>query len=89
MMEDNKHLAHSIDGAIQSAGQEVTNLRSELSATSRRLAELGASSPPSSENHRQYNHREDSLRYRGECPPPRHVFTPATRVCVGGFFPVF
>lgn len=42
-MDDNKQLAQRIDGAIQSASQEVTNLRSELSATSRRLAELGAS----------------------------------------------
>lgn len=66
-MEDNKHLAHRIDGTIQSASQEVTNLRSELSATSRRLAELGASSPPALENHHQYNHRDDSLHYRGEC----------------------
>uniref|UniRef100_A0A674MQH7 Kazrin, periplakin interacting protein b n=1 Tax=Takifugu rubripes TaxID=31033 RepID=A0A674MQH7_TAKRU len=64
MMEDNKHLAHRIDGAIQSASQEVTNLRSELSATSRRLAELGASSPPGLENHHQYNHQDDSLHYR-------------------------
>uniref|UniRef100_A0A8C7XTG2 Kazrin, periplakin interacting protein a n=1 Tax=Oryzias sinensis TaxID=183150 RepID=A0A8C7XTG2_9TELE len=39
MMDDNKQLAQRIDGAIQSASQEVTNLRSELSATSRRLAE--------------------------------------------------
>lgn len=67
MMEDNKHLAHRIDGAIQSASQEVTNLRSELSTTSRRLAELGASSPPGLENHHQYNHQDDSLHYRGEC----------------------
>ncbi|XP_019911193.2 kazrin, periplakin interacting protein b isoform X3 [Esox lucius] len=69
MMEDNKQLAQRIDGAIQSASQEVTNLRSELSATSRRLAELGASSPPSPmENnhpHHQHNHHDhDSLRYR-------------------------
>ncbi|XP_056292719.1 kazrin-A-like isoform X2 [Pseudoliparis swirei] len=64
MMEDNKHLAQRIDGAIQSASQEVTNLRSELSATSRRLAELGASSPPALENHHQYNHHDDSLHYR-------------------------
>lgn len=42
MMDDNKQLAQRIDGAIQSASQEVTNLRSELSSTSRRLAELGA-----------------------------------------------
>uniref|UniRef100_A0A3Q3G1W8 Kazrin, periplakin interacting protein a n=1 Tax=Labrus bergylta TaxID=56723 RepID=A0A3Q3G1W8_9LABR len=42
MMDDNKQLAQRIDGAIQSASQEVTNLRSELSATSSRLAELGA-----------------------------------------------
>lgn len=64
-MEDNKQLAHRIDGAIQSASQEVTNLRSELSATSRRLAELGASSPPALEN--RHNHHDDSLHYRGEC----------------------
>ncbi|KAJ4918312.1 hypothetical protein JOQ06_015033 [Pogonophryne albipinna] len=69
MMEDNKHLAQRIDGAIQSASQEVTNLRSELSATSRRLAELGASSPPALENHHQYNHHDDSLHYRGDHPP--------------------
>lgn len=67
MMEDNKQLAQRIDGAIQSASQEVTNLRSELSATSRRLAELGASSPPALENHHQHNHHDDSLHYRGEC----------------------
>lgn len=72
MMEDNKHLAHRIDGAIQSASQEVTNLRSELSTTSRRLAELGASSPPALENHHhQYNHQDDSFRYRGECHSTR------------------
>ncbi|XP_018556107.1 kazrin, periplakin interacting protein b isoform X1 [Lates calcarifer] len=64
MMEDNKQLAQRIDGAIQSASQEVTNLRSELSATSRRLAELGASSPPALENHHQHNHHDDSLHYR-------------------------
>ncbi|XP_035376207.1 kazrin, periplakin interacting protein b isoform X4 [Electrophorus electricus] len=56
MMEDNKQLAQRIDGAIQSASQEVTNLRSELSATSRRLAELGACSPPSVENSPRSTH---------------------------------
>ncbi|KAK6321686.1 hypothetical protein J4Q44_G00086620 [Coregonus suidteri] len=75
MMEDNKQLAQRIDGAIQSASQEVTNLRSELSATSRRLAELGASSPPSplenNHQHHQHNHHDhDSLRYRD--PAGRH-----------------
>ncbi|XP_065277424.1 kazrin isoform X2 [Emys orbicularis] len=40
MMEDNKQLALRIDGAIQSASQEMTNLRAELTATNRRLAEL-------------------------------------------------
>uniref|UniRef100_A0A8C9RG11 Kazrin, periplakin interacting protein n=1 Tax=Scleropages formosus TaxID=113540 RepID=A0A8C9RG11_SCLFO len=55
MMDDNKQLAQRIDGAIQSASQEVTNLRSELSATSRRLAELGAGEPPVVENN-QHNH---------------------------------
>uniref|UniRef100_A0A8D0HN58 Kazrin n=1 Tax=Sphenodon punctatus TaxID=8508 RepID=A0A8D0HN58_SPHPU len=44
MMEDNKQLALRIDGAIQSASQEVTNLRAELTATNRRLAELSSSS---------------------------------------------
>ncbi|XP_031421445.1 kazrin-A-like [Clupea harengus] len=42
MMEDNNQLAGRIDAAVQSASQEVTNLRSELTATSRRLAQLGA-----------------------------------------------
>lgn len=77
MMEDNKQLAQRIDGAIQSASQEVTNLRSELSATSRRLAELGASSPPALENHHQHNHHDDSLHYRGEC----HSMCMSTFVC--------
>ncbi|KAM7139336.1 kazrin isoform 1-T1 [Macrochelys suwanniensis] len=44
MMEDNKQLALRIDGAIQSASQEMTNLRAELTATNRRLAELGGGS---------------------------------------------
>ena len=35
MMEDNKQLALRIDGAVQSASQEVTNLRAELTATNR------------------------------------------------------
>ncbi|MBN3323461.1 KAZRN protein, partial [Atractosteus spatula] len=56
MMDDNKQLAHRIDGAIQSASQEVTNLRSELTATSRRLAELGANEPPVMENNQQNSH---------------------------------
>jgi len=57
MMDDNKQLAQRIDGAIQSASQEVTNLRSELSATSRRLAELGATdSSASMVETLQHNH---------------------------------
>lgn len=56
MMDDNKQLAQRIDGAIQSASQEVTNLRSELSATSRRLAELGASESASMLETLQHNH---------------------------------
>ena len=81
MMEDNKQLAQRIDGAIQSASQEVTNLRSELSATSRRLAELGASSPPSPlVNNHQHHHDHDSLRYRGE------LHTVCVCVCVGEVF---
>ncbi|XP_053083031.1 kazrin, periplakin interacting protein b isoform X3 [Pangasianodon hypophthalmus] len=54
MMEDNKQLAQHIDGALHSASQEVTNLRSELSATSRRLAELRANSPTGVENNHQH-----------------------------------
>ncbi|XP_077314034.1 kazrin isoform X1 [Lithobates pipiens] len=42
MMDDNKQLALRIDGAIQSASQEVTNLRTELTATNRRLAEINS-----------------------------------------------
>ncbi|CAL8251397.1 unnamed protein product [Arctogadus glacialis] len=48
MMDDNRQLAQRIDGAIQSASAEVSCLRSELSATSRRLADLGASETSSS-----------------------------------------
>lgn len=55
-MDDNKQLAQRIDGAIQSASQEVTNLRSELSATSRRLAELGAAESVSMLETLQHNH---------------------------------
>ncbi|XP_061543518.1 kazrin, periplakin interacting protein b isoform X3 [Phycodurus eques] len=66
MMEDNKQLGRHIDGAIRSAGQEVSNLRSELTATNCRLAGLGAGSPAALENHhhRQHKHHADSLRYR-------------------------
>ncbi|XP_072283404.1 kazrin isoform X4 [Pyxicephalus adspersus] len=52
MMDDNKQLALRIDGAIQSASQEVTNLRTELTATNRRLAELN-SGGDSMENNQQ------------------------------------
>ncbi|MEE6483486.1 hypothetical protein FKM82_013567 [Ascaphus truei] len=55
MMEDNKQLALRIDGAIQSASQEVTNLRSELTATNRRLAELNSSTDPSVMENNQHN----------------------------------
>ncbi|CAM5166524.1 unnamed protein product [Eretmochelys imbricata] len=56
MMEDNKQLALRIDGAIQSASQEMTNLRAELTATSRRLAELGSSpAAPSLMENNQHN----------------------------------
>ncbi|XP_041425309.1 kazrin isoform X2 [Xenopus laevis] len=54
MMEDNKQLALRIDGAIQSASQEVTNLRAELTATNRRLAELNSGDPCVMENN-QHN----------------------------------
>uniref|UniRef100_A0A3Q2PF90 Kazrin, periplakin interacting protein a n=1 Tax=Fundulus heteroclitus TaxID=8078 RepID=A0A3Q2PF90_FUNHE len=74
MMDDNKQLAQRIDGAIQSASQEVTNLRSELSATSRRLAELGATdSSASMPETVQHNHND---------PSPQHMQkAPATDLC--------
>ncbi|KAM8867843.1 kazrin, periplakin interacting protein b isoform 2-T2 [Synchiropus picturatus] len=82
MMDDNKQLAQRIDGAIQSASQEVTNLRAELAATSCRLAELGASSPPGFEihHHRHYNHHDDSLRYR-DAPVLHRQKTVVTDMC--------
>ncbi|XP_013926930.1 PREDICTED: kazrin [Thamnophis sirtalis] len=46
MMEGNQQLALRIDGALQAAGQEVSALRAELGAASRRLAELSADGPP-------------------------------------------
>ncbi|KAM6929772.1 kazrin-A isoform 4-T4 [Lycodopsis pacificus] len=64
MMDDNKQLAQRIDGAIQSASQEVTNLRSELSATSRRLAELGATDSASMLETLQQNHNDPSSHPR-------------------------
>lgn len=54
-MEDNKQLAQHVDGTVQSVGQEVTNLHSELLATSRRLAELGANGYTWIENNRQHS----------------------------------
>ncbi|XP_018544480.1 kazrin-A isoform X3 [Lates calcarifer] len=69
MMDDNKQLAQRIDGAIQSASQEVTNLRSELSATSRRLAELGATdSSASMLETLQHNHNDPSPHARQKPP---------------------
>ncbi|XP_037628353.1 kazrin-A isoform X1 [Sebastes umbrosus] len=68
MMDDNKQLAQRIDGAIQSASQEVTNLRSELSATSRRLAELGATDSASVLETLQHNHNDPSSHPRQKPP---------------------
>ncbi|KAH1175616.1 hypothetical protein KIL84_022141 [Mauremys mutica] len=65
MMEDNKQLALRIDGAIQSASQEMTNLRAELTATNRRLAELGSSSAsPSVMENNQHNAQERGTKTR-------------------------
>ncbi|XP_028308324.1 kazrin-like isoform X5 [Gouania willdenowi] len=76
MMDDNKQLAQRIDGAIQSASQEVTNLRSELSATSRRLAELGAAdSPPGMLETLQHNHNDPSPHSRQKPPASDLVYT--------------
>ncbi|XP_018081566.2 kazrin isoform X3 [Xenopus laevis] len=60
MMEDNKQLALRIDGAIQSASQEVTNLRAELTATNRRLAELNSGDPCVMENNQ---HNTQGMEY--------------------------
>uniref|UniRef100_A0A803KDS7 Kazrin, periplakin-interacting protein n=3 Tax=Xenopus tropicalis TaxID=8364 RepID=A0A803KDS7_XENTR len=60
MMEDNKQLALRIDGAIQSASQEVTNLRAELTATNRRLAELNSADPCVMENNQ---HNTQGMEY--------------------------
>uniref|UniRef100_A0A3P9QI32 Kazrin, periplakin interacting protein a n=1 Tax=Poecilia reticulata TaxID=8081 RepID=A0A3P9QI32_POERE len=69
MMDDNKQLAQRIDGAIQSASQEVTNLRSELSATSRRLAELGATDSSASMLETvQHNHNDPSPQHKQKPP---------------------
>ncbi|XP_026224102.1 kazrin isoform X1 [Anabas testudineus] len=74
MMDDNKQLAQRIDGAIQSASQEVTNLRSELSATSRRLAELGATDSSAS--------MLETLQHNHNDPPPHpRQKPPATDLC--------
>ena len=56
MMEDNNQLAGRIDAAVQSASQEVTNLRSELTATSRRLAQLGATETAATPPHTDTSH---------------------------------
>ncbi|XP_077441947.1 kazrin-A isoform X5 [Vanacampus margaritifer] len=76
MMDDNKQLAQRIDGAIQSASQEVTNLRSELSATSRRLTELGAADPSGSMLETlQHNHNDTSLHTRQKAPATDLCYT--------------
>uniref|UniRef100_A0A4W5JXP6 Kazrin, periplakin interacting protein n=1 Tax=Hucho hucho TaxID=62062 RepID=A0A4W5JXP6_9TELE len=78
MMDDNKQLAQRIDGASQSTSLEVTslevtNLRSELTATSSRLAELGATDrerDPFMENHNpQHNHHHDPSVHQRQNPP--------------------
>ncbi|XP_054648268.1 kazrin-like isoform X1 [Dunckerocampus dactyliophorus] len=76
MMDDNKQLAQRIDGAIQSASQEVTNLRSELSATSRRLTEMGAGDPSGSMLETlQHNHNDASPHTRQKVPSTELGYT--------------
>ncbi|KAJ4935037.1 hypothetical protein JOQ06_007815, partial [Pogonophryne albipinna] len=83
MMDDNKQLAQRIDGAIQSASQEVTNLRSELSATSRRLAELGATDSGSMLETLQHNHNGRTAPRRVDIPLTlMHAHTPAVSIAV-------
>ncbi|XP_061690910.1 kazrin-A isoform X3 [Syngnathoides biaculeatus] len=77
MMDDNKQLAQRIDGAIQSASQEVTNLRSELSATSRRLTELGAAEPSGSM-------LESLQRNYNDTSPHTRQKVPSTDLCYTG-----
>ncbi|XP_063798999.1 kazrin isoform X4 [Pseudophryne corroboree] len=60
MMEDYKQLALRLDGEIQSASQEATNLRSELSATNRRLTDLKSADPCVMENNQ---HNTQGLEY--------------------------
>uniref|UniRef100_H2YB29 Uncharacterized protein n=1 Tax=Ciona savignyi TaxID=51511 RepID=H2YB29_CIOSA len=40
MVDNNRRLANHIDGTIQSANQEVNNLRVELNVTNQKLLEL-------------------------------------------------
>ncbi|XP_078414287.1 kazrin-like isoform X6 [Cetorhinus maximus] len=66
-MEDNKQLAGRIDGAVQSASREVTSLRAELTATSRRLAELSSGADSAvMDTKQQQQHREDDCDVRSE-----------------------
>nr|XP_061803070.1 kazrin-like isoform X1 [Nerophis lumbriciformis] len=83
MMDDNKQLAQRIDGAIQSASQEVTNLRSELSATSRRLTELGAADLSGNMLETvQHNHNATHHHHHLHTPSPHaKQKTPSTDLC--------
>ncbi|XP_055021590.1 kazrin-A [Boleophthalmus pectinirostris] len=81
MMDDNKQLAQRIDGAIQSASQEVTNLRSELSATSRRLAELGSCNPVSLRGNQQTHHHHHHHHHLHEPSPHHRQKAPSTDLC--------
>ncbi|XP_023860954.1 kazrin-A-like [Salvelinus sp. IW2-2015] len=63
MMDENKQLAQRINGASQSASQEVTNLRSELGATDRER-------DPFMENHDpQHNHHHNPSVHQRQNPP--------------------
>ncbi|XP_078061456.1 kazrin-like, partial [Mustelus asterias] len=44
-MDENKQLGGRIDGAVQAASRQVSSLRAELSATSRRLSQLSGDKP--------------------------------------------
>ncbi|XP_071021154.1 kazrin-like isoform X3 [Oncorhynchus clarkii lewisi] len=83
MMDDDKQLAQRIEGAVQSASQEVTNLRSELTATSRRLAELGAADrerDPPIENH-QHQHIRHHHHHHHDPSVHQRQKQPATDLC--------
>ncbi|XP_072334491.1 kazrin-A isoform X2 [Scyliorhinus torazame] len=65
-MEENKQLAGRIDGAVQAASRQVSSLRAELSATSRRLTELGSGADSAGMDSKLQQQRDDDCDVRPE-----------------------